>query len=167
MPASERLQADASLNLVMKDLPQVEAANSVVAFYTHESEANVIPFLEWVLETGRELFLPRINHDWLDLVKVESLRDLEKGSFGIYEPKLQLEASDRTDFDLVLVPGLVFAKDGHRVGYGMGCYDKLLKKITGHSLGVCYDFQVVDEVPTDDQDVKVDAIITDKSTYII
>ena len=65
---------------------------------------------------------------------------------------------------MVIVPGLIFGKNMYRIGYGGGYYDKFLsnKEISAYKLGICYDFQVIDEIQNDIYDIPVDKIITDK-----
>mgnify|MGYP000403709674 CR=1 FL=1 len=69
------------------------------------------------------------------------------------------------ELDIVFVPGIVYDKLGYRIGYGKGYYDKYLTNKNVLTIGVCYDFQVVDELPKENHDVKLDILITDKSIY--
>ena len=68
------------------------------------------------------------------------------------------------DIDLVIVPGIAFDRSGERIGYGMGFYDRFLKKIRKDtsSIGLAYEFQIVDDIPSEETDVKVNKIITEK-----
>jgi 5-formyltetrahydrofolate cyclo-ligase len=66
----------------------------------------------------------------LEIVGINSFKDLEISKFNIPEPIKSLAASEQTDFDLILVPGVAFDSKCNRIGYGKGFYDKLLKKIT-------------------------------------
>lgn len=84
------------------------------------------------------------------------------GSFGIMEP--QADAfTDYEQIDLILVPGMAFDRHGHRLGRGKGYYDRFLSQAKDcYKIGVCFPFQLVDEVPTDEHDVRMDEIITQK-----
>lgn len=75
------------------------------------------------------------------------------------------EGDNAKEIELVIVPGIVFDPSGYRVGFGKGFYDRFLKTFTGISVGVAYDFQVMDQVPRDDWDVPVDWLFTDKRAY--
>jgi 5,10-methenyltetrahydrofolate synthetase len=70
--------------------------------------------------------------------------------------------------DLVLVPGLAFSKDRHRLGRGGGYFDRLLsgRAKTAFKLGICFGFQVVDQIPTEEHDVIVDAVATESRVWI-
>lgn len=98
-------------------------------------------------------------------VKIESFNDLQKGSFNIPEPKETIEYKD--EFDLSVVPGIVFSKGGHRLGYGKGFYDKFLKEHSCVKIGLSYDELVVNDLPYNDLDVKMDMIFTERKEYII
>jgi 5-formyltetrahydrofolate cyclo-ligase len=64
-----------------------------------------------------------------------------------------------------LVPGTAFDSSGHRIGYGKGYYDRLLKKTTSSKIGIAYDFQIVKKVPAENHDIKMTQIVTDKKIY--
>ena len=84
-----------------------------------------------------------------------------KGTFNVFEPQ-NTEISEISQVDVVLVPGIAFDKNGARIGFGKGCYDKLLKNYKGIKVGFCYDFQVLSELPVDENDVTMDYIVTEK-----
>lgn len=91
-------------------------------------------------------------------VKIESTDDLKDGMYGIKEPKSPIEYEGNIDF--AVVPGVAFSKEGYRVGYGKGYYDRFLKKHKTFSVGICHDELLFDKVPYDEFDVKLDMIIT-------
>ncbi len=85
---------------------------------------------------------------------------LIKGAFSVSEPA-SIVPADMSKTDVVLVPGIAFDKSGNRVGFGKGCYDRLLKDATAIKVGYCYDFQVCDEIPACEYDVKMDFLVTE------
>ena len=86
--------------------------------------------------------------------------ELIKGEFSVSEPE-SIVPADMSKTDVVLVPGIAFDKSGNRVGFGKGCYDRLLKDTTAVKVGFCYDFQICDEIPACDHDVKMDFLVTE------
>ena len=92
--------------------------------------------------------------------------DLQLNSFGYYEPKEILPVSPE-EIDLVIVPGVVFDKNLNRIGFGKGYYDRILKNLkpSAKKIAVAHDFQVLDEIPAEDHDVKMDMLITESSCY--
>lgn len=109
----------------------------------------------------KKFILPRVNKVTLDLMYVKDWSDTEIGSFKLTEPKKHLEKAFPKDIDLILVPGVVFGLDGHRIGYGKGFYDRLLKKTQCPKIGVAYEFQIVENIPGEEHDVKMDLIVTE------
>ena len=92
--------------------------------------------------------------------------DLKLSPFGYYEPK-KIMPVDVEEIDLVLVPGVVFDKNLNRIGFGKGYYDRILKNLKpgAKKIGLAHDFQVLDEIPAEDHDIKMDMIITESSSY--
>lgn len=96
-------------------------------------------------------------------IKINSLENLVTSSYGILEP-----VGDKSNFNvdnlgLIVMPGLAFDKQGNRLGYGGGYYDKFLSsnKIDNKKIALAYDFQVLDKVPSEKHDIKIDSIITE------
>jgi 5-formyltetrahydrofolate cyclo-ligase len=92
-------------------------------------------------------------------------RDLHVGAFGIREPGSDSTVLSLNRLDLVLVPGLGFTPDGHRLGRGRGYYDRLLPEIRGLKCGVGFDQQMVDAIPCESHDVILDCILTPTRRY--
>lgn len=158
---TDKYDLDNNLNQALLDFVHDLGVKTVAAFHPHKSEPNIIYFLDSLVENGYELFLPRVNGDNLDLVQVQTVEEVETGKFGINEPVKHLSPTHLTDFDLILVPGLAFGMNGHRIGYGRGFYDRLLSEVRGLKVGVGYSFQIVDEVPFEEHDVKLDVVISE------
>jgi len=98
--------------------------------------------------------------------EIKSFDELKKGTFGILEPPQDRFRKVRiSEFDLVIVPGIAFDLTGHRIGFGGGFYDSFLGSITATKIALAYEFQIVDEIPTRAEDVKIDILVTEKSVY--
>lgn len=95
---------------------------------------------------------------------ITSVTDIKKGAYGIYEPT-DVAAVNISDIDIAVIPGISFSKSGDRLGFGKGYYDRFLSEFCGTKEGVCYDFQVLDEIPASEHDVKMDIIITETRIY--
>lgn len=80
-------------------------------------------------------------------------------SYGIAEPTGTL-FTDYPSIDLAIIPGVAFDRHGHRLGRGKGYYDKLLPQISATKIGICFPFQIIDEVPTDHFDIRMSSVIT-------
>ncbi len=87
-----------------------------------------------------------------------------KGAFSVSEP-VGTQIADMSKTDVVLVPGIAFDKTGNRVGFGKGCYDRLLKDSSATLIGFCYGFQVCEHIPSEAHDIKMDALVTEKGLF--
>ena len=111
------------------------------------------------------IYAPRMMpENQLDLVMITNTTALVRGPFGVIEPPLESNAlADLTTLDAIFIPGLAFSKDGGRLGFGGGWYDRLLARVPDKTIkiGVCWDELLIDSVPMDAWDVHVDGILTE------
>jgi len=132
----------------------------VCGFVSIGSEVKTVEILEHALQESKELYLPWVGDDGLlSVSRVLSLADLEKGAFGILEPKKSYGGKGResfpiTDLDLILVPGLGFDGSGRRLGYGKGFYDRFLlnKGASTITVGLAFSSQIIPKIPVDEHD---------------
>ena len=117
---------------------------------------------------GKRLVLPVTNPQTNEITPCVYEKDtvLVKGAFSVTEPNETIPA-DMSKTDVVLVPGIAFDKFGNRVGFGKGCYDRLLKNTTAVKVGLCYDYQICPQIPADEHDVKMDYLITERGVICI
>ena len=152
----------------MADLVPLIRAQRIMVFASINNEVDLRPFIQQQAEQGKIIFLPRTNKDGnLDAVEFKGWENTKTGAFGICEP--QGEETDIAQIEAVIVPGLVFDGHGFRLGYGKGYYDRFLCLLasTVFTCGVCYEFQVVDNVYPHIGDVPVHWIVTEKSELAI
>lgn len=148
-------------------LPEFIAAKTILFYASFRSEVETLSMIKESLKTGKRIVLPKVDIErhMLMLYEMKDMTALTKGYMGIPEP---LAANERAlsidDIDLVIIPGAAFDPSGNRLGYGAGHYDMLLaerkKKIP--VIALAYEEQVVDSIPSEKHDVKVDVIITDQ-----
>jgi 5-formyltetrahydrofolate cyclo-ligase len=151
---------------IVHEIEQTSAfqnANYILMYISIHGEVDLAKLFE-KHRVNKKFVLPRIQKEEksLTLYQINSLEDLTKGAYSIPEPKEHLEKIPLEKIDLVIVPGIAYATDGHRIGYGGGFYDKLLKKMDCPKIGVAYEFQIVENTGEEDHDEKVDIIITEK-----
>ncbi|EJW99876.1 5-formyltetrahydrofolate cyclo-ligase [gut metagenome] len=96
----------------------------------------------------------------MELHRYTGPQNLVVGSYGILEP-IGEAIQTYTSIDLIIVPGMAFDKQGHRLGRGKGYYDRLLPKIPqAYKIGICFPFQLLEEIPTEPFDICMDEILT-------
>lgn len=138
---------------------QYRQAKTVYGYLPYNQEVRTVPLLERALQEGKRVAVPKIYGDDMKFIYLDDLSQVEKNSYGIPEPVLDGPVADDPTA-LVLMPGLAFTKAGDRMGYGGGFYDKFLANEPDHpTVALCYDFQIVDDIPTDDYDIPVDLVL--------
>jgi 5-formyltetrahydrofolate cyclo-ligase len=139
-------------------------AISILFYVSYGGEVFTHDMIKECLILKKNVIVPKSNIEnrTLILSKLVGWDDLEVGSYNILEPK-----SDKIiefpieDIDLIIVPGVGFDLTGRRIGHGKGYYDNLLKKSKAVHIGLAFEFQIVDEIPTENHDIPVDIIITE------
>lgn len=133
-------------------------AETVLAYWSMDDEVYTHDFVnKWA--GSKTLLLPCVKGDELELRYFDGEERLQPGEgYAIPEPVGELFA-DWGKIDLILVPGVAFDKSGNRLGRGKGYYDKVLKQTGAYKLGVCFDFQLVECVPVEPHDVKMDRVV--------
>jgi len=160
---ANRTAAGAAVAGRVAALPEIAKARVVMGFASFGTELPADPVMAWALSSGRRLLVPFVDGSALRAAEVASLEDLAPGYRGIREP-LRRTAVDPAEADVVLVPGVAFDLAGRRLGYGGGFYDSFLAEIDPlvTRVGLCFDLQVVEEVPAGDHDARVGAIVTER-----
>ena len=123
------------------------------------------PSQQLMATQAANIYVPRMMKEkQLDLVMVTDPTALVRGPFGVVEPPLSWEPlTDLTDLDAIFIPGLAFSMDGGRLGFGGGWYDRLLARIPDKTIkiGVCWNEMLIDSVPMDAWDIRMDGILTE------
>lgn len=134
-------------------------AKTVYGYLPYNQEVRTVPMLEQALRDGKQVAVPKIYGDTMRFISMEDLSATEKNSMGIPEPIADGPvAEDKTA--LVLMPGLAFTRKGDRMGYGGGFYDRFLAAEPEHpTLALCYDFQILESLPTEEFDIPVDTVL--------
>ena len=142
----------------IEQLPEFKNAKNILLFHSLPDEVITHDFLnKW--NKDKCLLLPVVNGDELELRYYEGDESLKTGSFGIREPQGKL-FTEWDKIDMVLIPGIAFDRNNNRLGRGKGYYDRLLPKVSGVKIGVCFPCQLVESVPCEGWDVRVDRVIT-------
>ncbi len=158
------------------ELDEFVNAGTIMCYLSIGNEVPTWDLARYILNAGKVLTVPKITapageSKRMIACKITDLESgLKPGSFGIMEPADEsLQPVPIPDIDLVIVPGLLFDRRGFRIGYGGGFYDSFLRnKGAGcTSVGICYELQLVPELPAEEHDVPVDIVITESAVYRI
>jgi len=149
---------------------EFQTANRILIYLSKDGEVGTDHLLGRAFELGKRVCVPVVDRG-NDELRISELPGPEigflLGAFGVREPAegdLNFVTPDK--IDLVVVPGLAFDRRGGRIGYGKGYYDRLLSRLSSQvpRIALAFEFQVLDTVPQDENDIQVDTIITEKNT---
>ena len=157
-PLEERRRKSLSVWEAVERDEVFQQAETVLAYWSMDDEVYTHDFVKrWA--GSKTLLLPCVKGDELELRYFDGEERLQPGEgYAIPEPVGELFA-DWGKIDLILVPGVAFDKFGNRLGRGKGYYDKVLKQTGAYKLGVCFDFQLVERMPVEPHDVKMDRVV--------
>lgn len=143
-------------------------SNEILLYASMGSEIDTWRIMESALKAGKKVAFPLCFPDnTMKYYYVESKDDLEEGSFGILEPKKGLTEYVPTTLSLCVVPAIVFDKEGYRIGYGKGFYDRFLSKFPGVKVGLVYSSMIVPKVPRGRYDKHVDIVISERGVNAV
>lgn len=159
MSEEEIVRASERLGELFLASEAYQQARTIYGYLPYNQEVRTVPMLERALKDGKRVAVPKVYGDEMRFIYMDDLSAVEKGYAGIPEPIADGPVADDTTA-LVLMPGLAFDPQGHRIGYGGGFYDKFLEKEPGHpTLALCYGFQMLDHLETEAHDKMVDWVL--------
>ncbi len=153
---------------------EYQSCKRLFVYVSFQSEINTIDIIDQAILHGKQVYIPRVEAHGIEFYEITSRKGLVRSTYGILEPAedkenrfLSTPGSERKE-NVMLLPGLAFDSYGNRIGYGAGYYDKYLA-IQGadvfHKLALAYDFQIMEQIPSEEFDIRADEIITPTKIY--
>ena len=159
MTEEEIVSRSEKLGLLFAQSDAYKAARTIYGYLPYNQEVRTVPMLEQALKDGKRVAVPKVYGDEMKFLYLDDLTKVEKGYAGIPEPIADEPVAD-DETALVLMPGLAFDPQGHRIGYGGGFYDKFLAAEPNHpTLALCYEFQMLPKLDTEEHDIPVDTVL--------
>lgn len=136
------------------------SSNTILLYNALPDEVPTQALMDELVAQGKTVLLPCVINDTdMELRRYTGPQDLQTGPFGIQEPTGEL-FTDYEAIDVAIVPGMAFDAEGHRLGRGKGYYDRFLSRVPHlYKIGLCFSWQLVDHVPCDEHDIKMDEVI--------
>lgn len=168
MHESERRIASRAIAHTVLGLWELDRARVVLSYVATAAEADPHLIVDALRVRGIRVALPRVAEPTgMSLHAFDEDSQLVVGSFGVLEPDWRAAHIQPHEVDAAIVPGVAFDAQGNRLGYGGGFYDRLLPHLRGECpvIGLAFDEQVVDEIPTQPHDVPVDLVVTQSTVH--
>ncbi len=166
IPCEERIFYSREIKDTILGMDVVRLASNILCFAGYKSEVQTMELMGELLSLGKNIYVPRVDGDEMDFYRINSLDDLKEGFKGISEPVetcTQVFEGRDIEHTVMLMPGAVFAKDGSRIGYGKGYYDRYLAKCDiMNRIALCFSIQILENIPSDVHDKKASVIVTEK-----
>ena len=156
------IQADQTICQAVTGLDEYHKAVTVFIFVGTEGEINTRPIITHALEHGKQVAVPKcISKGVMEAYLIDSLEDLEDGSYGIQEPRNDAVRIQPEEIDLAVIPCCTCSQTGRRLGYGGGYYDRYLGRVAGVKAVICRDRIMRDDIPVEEHDQPADTVISE------
>lgn len=160
MPREDREAASIHICQQIIGTSEWQEANTVWLYAALPDEVDLTLLIQNAEHSGKQVLLPVVDGDNLQIRFYDPLHLTTKGRFNIQEPTSHCPALNNPDeIDLAIIPGRAFTRDGLRMGRGKGYYDRILPSLHCPKWGVAFSCQIVEQLPTDPWDIKLDRII--------
>ncbi len=170
IPAEKKAAAEKKMIALFRSLISYRYSDVLMLYYPLNSEIDPLPLAEAALKEGKTVAFPRCGEDHrMDFRIVTSLcEDFESGMYGLHEPKetcpiLDPEKDGRSK--ICVIPAVVYDREGYRLGYGKGYYDRYLSGFAGMKVGFAYEELILDRIPRGRYDLAVDLLISEKGVH--
>ena len=158
LPQSEKAEADSQLTQRFTQLSAFQEAQTLATYLSMGHEFSTASLIQAALQGGKRVCVPRTYPQGrMEFVEYDP-EILEKTRFGLLEPNEQGKVVDKSEIDLIHVPGVVFQSEGYRIGYGAGYYDRYLADYSGKTVSTIYSIQEGEFQP-DSFDIAVQEVL--------
>ncbi len=145
-----------------------QQSEKIMLYISTKLEVQTQRIIESAQKDNKSIYIPLIipeQHDLIPSLVIDFEKEIALGNLGIYQPRKEFHRLfPPSILDLVIVPGLAFNQQGHRLGRGGGYYDRFLKKlpVQAYSIALAFEMQMIEQIPLEENDMPVDCIITEK-----
>lgn len=161
---AEKAEKDRIIKAKLQKIEEFKNAKIIAFYVALKNEVNTEALIDEALATGKRVVVPSVNSDNLEMYAITDREtDLVAGPCGVLQPVAKEPGPfPKENIDLIIVPGVAFTKNGNRLGRGKGFYDRFLNTLPPRTkkIGLAYDIQIIENLPTTPQDFPVDAVVT-------
>lgn len=146
---------------------QVDMMNyQVLGFYMPlGNEVDLIPLMTELIDLGKTIVIPKVHNQYtMDFYPIKAIDDIHFGHFGVLEPNSN-KKMPKNEIDIIFIPGIYFSYKNYRLGFGGGYYDRYLKDYHQEKVGICFSFQHIFDIPSENHDIPLDFIITENPLH--
>lgn len=162
-----RQEAENKIYEKVFSLPEFQEAETIMIYYSTEDEFNTMPIIERAWKDGKQVGSPRVfPKRVIEAMELTPATEFEESKFGIKEPVKETPIIAPEDIDLIIMPCVSSNRDGERVGYGGGYYDRFLERAENALLVLPYYSKLeIQDIPMEEHDKKIDIVIFEDGIY--
>lgn len=147
----------------LESIDVFQKAETIMVYVSYRNEVATHSLIKKLISLKKRVCVPMCEENCnMTAREIKDFAELVPGSYGILEPKENTYVMPKEEIDFVVVPGCVFSRTGHRIGYGKGYYDRFLKGIKAKTAGLSFGFCLLDDVPYEKTDVSLDFVVTEQ-----
>lgn len=165
-----RLDAEKKIENIFLSLASVRFARTILLYSPIKGELDITRIVKPAADSGKRVAFPISKKDEpeMNFHFISSVDELKKGTFGIAEPPSDAEMYllSGSESDVCVIPAVAYDRNGHRLGYGKGYYDRFLSQFRGVKIGLCMFSMLQDRLPCGKYDIPADVIVTEKGVII-
>lgn len=167
---SKEYSEEASLRIFsfLREMEVFQTAKTIFCFVSTPEEINTHPIIRYVWDCNKRVAVPKcLEKGYMEAYVIQEEADLEEGKFGILEPKEGCQLLEPQEIDLIILPCLSCDRNGNRLGYGGGYYDRYLEKCDAVSVVICREKLMLDEIPAESFDQRPQFLVTEKGVISV
>lgn len=168
MPSQLKAKYDEQIQEKFLSTPMYQKAKKILCFVSTELEVDTFGILKKAFDDKKIVAVPKCLNEKgsMKFYEIQSFDDLEKATFSLWEPKIN-QCKELKNFEdaICILPGFAYDRDGYRIGFGKGYYDRFLHKYDGIKIAVCYNECISSKLPHGKYDIAADYVVTPK--YIL
>lgn len=166
LPEEYCTRADEQIFRYAVSLPEYQDAETIFCYVGTKREINTMLIMQDAWKSGKKLGVPKcIAKGIMEVYEIKCPDDLQNGAYGILEPKKGCTCIEPEEIDLAFVPCVTCSKDGRRLGYGGGFYDRYLEWADFPKAALCRSAIMEDVIPTDVHDLRMDMVISEEGIF--
>ena len=155
-----KLEKELIITLKLLENEKIKTSQNILIYMSTSNEVNTKYLIDKLLKLNKNIYIPKVIEHDIKFYKYNLNDKLVTGKFNILEPTSTEELSKFND-SVIIVPGLMFDKLGNRLGYGGGYYDRFLENKSIYKIGICFKEFLIDNLPSNFHDIKMDLVITE------
>lgn len=159
IPPAVKKQKSMEIIKNLATLTAFQQAQSYFIYISTEDEVDTHDLIKYLLQKNTLLTVPKIHQTKIQCCQLQNWQDLIKNKYQVLEPKFCYQVQQ--EIDIAIIPGRLFSQQMDRLGRGLGYYDQFLKKFNGMRIALAFDQQIVDHLPSEKHDQKVNMIVTE------